>query len=397
MTWKVFVMTETKREENINSNNIDSKERGRIGARSGLVGIFCNIVLFVIKMIAGLLGGHISVLVDAFNNLTDMASSVVTLAGFKIAGKPADKEHPYGHGRMEYIAGQIVSFVIMIVGATLLRSSIEKIIKPEPVIFTITAVVILVCSIGIKLWMWGYNRTVGKRIDSETLTATAQDSLNDSIATTAVLVSMIVEAATGVSIDGWAGAGVAVFIIVSGIISCRDTMAPLLGSMPSKELTDEIRQLALSEENIIGVHDLMIHDYGPGRRYVSLHAEIPASMGIMAAHDLIHKAENKIRKNTDCDVTIHMDPVERDDKETIRLKTLVSKILYTMDKSFRIHDFRILQREPKKLISFDVVIPGDHKEDASVIAEKIKGAIKMWEPDVSAEITVDRLFEWVAG
>ena len=390
-------MTETKREENINSNNIDSKERGRIGARSGLVGIFCNIVLFVIKMIAGLLGGHISVMVDAFNNLTDMASSVVTLAGFKMAGKPADKEHPYGHGRMEYIAGQIVSFVIMIVGATLLRSSIEKIIKPEPVIFTITAVVILVCSIGIKLWMWGYNRTVGKRIGSETLTATAQDSLNDSIATTAVLVSMIVEAATGVSIDGWVGAGVAVFIIVSGIISCKETMSPLLGNMPSKEITDEITRLALSEENIIGVHDLMVHDYGPGRRYVSLHAEVPANMGIMAAHDLIHKAENKIRAATDCDVTIHMDPVERDDKETLRLKALVSRILYTMDKRLKLHDFRIIQRQPITIISFDVVIPDAVKEEPSSYVDRIKEAIKLWEPGIEAEITADRLFVKATG
>ncbi len=390
-------MTETIREEIINNKNIDSKERGRIGVRSGLIGIFCNIVLFVIKMIAGLLGGHISVLVDAFNNLTDMASSVVTLAGFKIAGKPADKEHPYGHGRMEYIAGQIVSFVIMIVGATLLRSSIEKIIKPEPVIFTITAVVILICSIGIKLWMWGYNRRVGKRISSETLIATAQDSFNDCIATTAVLVSMIIEAATGVSIDGWAGAGVAAFIIVSGIISCKETMSPLLGNMPSKEITDEITRLALSEENIIGVHDLMVHDYGPGRRYVSLHAEVPANMGIMAAHDLIHKAENKIRAATDCDVTIHMDPVERDDKETLRLKALVSRILYTMDKKLRLHDFRIIQREPSKIISFDVVIPEGNREDPSSYVDRIKDAIKLWEPDIEAEITADRLFVKATG
>ena len=377
-------------------NGQEAENRSKTGVRSGLIGICCNILLFAIKLVAGILGGHISVLVDAFNNLTDMASSVVTLAGFKIAGKPADEKHPYGHGRMEYIAGQIVSFVIMIVGATLLRSSIEKIIRPEPVIFTLTALVILLCSIGIKLWMWGYNRKVGTRIGSETLIATAKDSLNDSIATTAVLVSMIVEAVTGVSIDGWAGAGVAIFIIISGIISCRDTMAPLLGAMPSKELTDEIRRQALSEEKIIGVHDLMVHDYGPGRRYVSLHAEVPASMGIMAAHDLIHKVENKIMANTDCDVTIHMDPVEKDDKETIRLKTMVSKILYTMDKDLMIHDFRILQREPKKIIYFDVVIPGDRKDDSSVVAEKIKNAINTWEPEIETQITIDRLFEKTA-
>lgn len=380
------------RKENKRNKNIDSGERRRMGVRSGLIGIFCNIMLFAIKIIAGIFGGHISVMVDAFNNLTDMASSVVTLAGFKIAGKPADEKHPYGHGRMEYIAGQIVSFVIMIVGATLLRSSIEKIIKPEPVIFTIAALIILICSIGAKLWMWGYNRRVGKRINSETLLATSQDSLNDCIATSAVLVSMIIEAVSGAHIDGWAGAGVAVFIIISGIISTRDTMAPLLGAMPSKELTDDISYIALSENGILGVHDMMVHDYGPGRRYVSLHAEVPASMGIMEAHDLIHKVERQIRRDTDCDVIIHMDPVERGDKETVRLKALVSKILYTMDKELKLHDFRILQRKPSTVVSFDVVIPDTNKEDPARLAQRIRSAIKMWEPGIEAEITADRLF-----
>ena len=221
----------------------DARAREKIGVRSGMVGIICNIVLFVIKLIAGMLGGHLSIMTDAFNNLTDMASSVVTLVGFKLSGKPADEKHPYGHGRLEYIAGQVVSIVIMVVGAMLLKTSIEKIIRPEPVIFTVTAIVILIISIAMKMWMWAYNARAGKRIGSEALMATAKDSRNDCIATSAVLVSMIIEALTGAHIDGWAGAGVAVFIIVSGIFSCRETMAPLIGSMPSKELVDAIRKM----------------------------------------------------------------------------------------------------------------------------------------------------------
>ncbi len=370
----------------------DIRIREKVGVRSGLMGICCNILLFVIKLIAGLLTGHLSIMADAFNNLTDMASSVVTLAGFKLAGKPADEKHPYGHGRMEYIAGQVVSIVIMVVGAMLLKSSIEKIITPEPTTFTVTALVILIVSIGIKLWMWGYNVRAGHKIGSEALLATAKDSRNDCIATSAVLASMIVEALTGVQIDGWAGAGVAAFIIISGISSCRDTMEPLLGSMPSKDLVDDIRNTALSQENIIGVHDIIVHDYGPGMRYVSLHAEVPAEMGIMAAHELMHKTEKKIRETTDCDVTIHMDPVETGDKETLELKALVSKVVYTMDKRLRMHDFRILQREPQRVVSFDVALPADAKDIEPDIGERIRGAIKMWDPELEADITVDRLF-----
>ncbi len=381
-----------KKKDISDTKDTEEKSRESQGVRSGLIGIFCNILLFVIKLIAGILGGHLSVMVDAFNNLTDMASSVVTLIGFKLSGKPADEKHPYGHGRMEYIAGQIVSFVIMIVGVTLLKSSIEKIIKPESVIFTVTALIILIVSIGIKLWMWWYNMHVGRKIGSETLIATAKDSRNDCIATSAVLVSMIIEALTGVKIDGWAGAGVAVFIIISGVLSCRDTMEPLLGAMPSKELVDNIRKIAFSEKDIIGVHDLMVHDYGPGRRYVSFHAEVPAHIGIMAAHDLVHRTENKIISETDCDVTIHIDPVENKDEETNRLKSLVSKIIFTIDKRLRIHDFRILEREPRKLISFDVEVPENVKVDGSDLGEQIRKAIRMWEPDVDAQITVDRLF-----
>lgn len=370
----------------------EARAREKIGVRSGMVGIICNIVLFVIKLIAGMLGGHLSIMTDAFNNLTDMASSVVTLVGFKLSGKPADEKHPYGHGRLEYIAGQVVSIVIMVVGAMLLKTSIEKIIRPEPVIFTVTAVVILIISIAMKMWMWAYNARAGKRIGSEALMATAKDSRNDCIATSAVLVSMIVEALTGAQIDGWAGAGVAVFIIVSGIFSCRETMAPLIGSMPSKELVDAIRETALSQENVLGVHDIIIHDYGPGMRYVSLHAEVPAQMGIMAAHELMHKTEKRIAEATDCDVTIHMDPVEMGDEETLRLKATVSKIIYTMDKRLRLHDFRILQREPKTIISFDVALPEDGKSIDPDIAGRIREAIRRWEPDIEADITIDRLF-----
>ncbi len=376
----------------LDPENPDARARERVGVRAGLTGICCNIVLFAIKLFAGLLGGHISILADAFNNLTDMASSVVTLAGFKISGKPADEKHPFGHGRMEYIAGQVVSIVIIVVGASLFRSSLEKIIHPEPSVFTVIALIILIISVGVKLWMWVFNLKTGKKIGSETLIATARDSFNDVIATSAVLVSMIIEAATGVQLDGWAGLGVAVFIIISGIMSWKDTLSPLLGAMPPGEMTDEIKEMAMSEDGILGVHDMMIHDYGPGRRYVSFHAEVPEELGIMAAHDLIHKVEGKVRDRLDCDVTIHMDPVEVGDVETRRLKAMVARIIYTMDRGMRIHDFRIIQREPVKTISFDVDLPSDSKADPEELSERIRKAIKVWEPGIESEITVDRLF-----
>ena len=373
----------------------DAGVRRRYGILSGSVGVACNLCLFFLKLITGLATGYISITADALNNLSDMASCIVMLIGFKAVGKPADRKHPYGHGRTEYIAGQIVSFAIIFMGISLFRTSVEQIISPVRSEFNAAIVVILCVSIAVKMWMWMFNREIGRQMSSPSVIATARDSLNDCIATGSVLICLIIEHFTGVALDGFAGAGVAVFIFVSGIISCKETMDPLLGAMPSEETMDSIRSAVLEDKCILGVHDMMVHDYGPGRVYATLHAEVPAGLGIMAAHDIIHAAEKRVTDAVGCEISIHMDPVENADKETIELRKMVSKILRTMDPKFKMHDFRVLNRglagENKK-ISFDVVVPDDSKEDENVIRERIAHSIKMWEPDCEADIMIDRLF-----
>ena len=366
--------------------------RQSYGIMAGVTGVVCNISLFIIKLIAGLITGHISIVADALNNLSDMGSSVVTLIGFKLAGKPADKDHPFGHGRIEYIAGQIVSFAIIFMGITLIRESVAKIINPEETIFTAVAVVILVISIAVKFWMWHFYRTIGKRIGSVTLSAAATDSLNDCIATSAVLVTMIIEAATGVKLDGFAGTGVAIFVIISGILSCKETMDPLFGKMPEKGTLEEIEKAVRYDNRILGVHDIVVHDYGPGRMYCTLHAEVPSDMSIIQAHEAAHAAENRVANAVGCEITIHIDPVDCNDEVTNELKDFAVKIVKTIDPTLEIHDFHVLKRPPNPKISFDVAVDDDSRKDCDKLAEQIENAIYQWAPEITAEITIDRHF-----
>lgn len=384
----VLIKRFVKRSEDVR----DSTVRRDYGILSGFVCIACNILLFLMKIITGLATGYISITADALNNLSDMASGVVMLIGFKAVGKPADVKHPYGHGRFEYVAGQIVSFAIMFMGVNLFKESVQSIISPVQAQFNAAVIVILVISIVVKTWMWYFNRTVGKKIDSASIKATAQDSLNDCIATGSVLVCLIIEQFTGARLDGFAGAGVSIFIFISGIMACRETMEPLLGKMPTQETIDTVKKEVMADENVIGVHDIMFHDYGPGRVYCTLHAEVPANLGIIAAHGVIDEAEKRVVKALGCEVSIHMDPVEINDEETNRLKGVVAKVIRTIGPDIKLHDFRILQREPVTKISFDVVLPDDSKDDPSEIKERIKKSISMWEPHVESEIMIDRLF-----
>ena len=384
----VLIKRFVKRSEDVR----DSTVRRDYGILSGFVCIACNILLFLMKIITGLATGYISITADALNNLSDMASGVVMLIGFKAVGKPADVKHPYGHGRFEYVAGQIVSFAIMFMGVNLFKESVQSIISPVQAQFNAAVIVILVISIVVKTWMWYFNRTVGKKIDSASIKATAQDSLNDCIATGSVLVCLIIEQFTGARLDGFAGAGVSIFIFISGIMACRETMEPLLGKMPTQETIDTVKKEVMADENVIGVHDIMFHDYGPGRVYCTLHAEVPANLGIIAAHGVIDEAEKRVVKALGCEVSIHMDPVEINDEETNRLKGVVAKVIRTIGPDIKLHDFRILRREPVTKISFDVVLPDDSKDDPSEIKERIKKSISMWEPHVESEIMIDRLF-----
>ena len=379
-------MTEIKKKKFIKeSDSVDkATQRQNYGILAGVTGVVCNIILFIIKLIAGLITGHISIVADAFNNLSDMGSSVVTLIGFKAIGKPADKKHPFGHGRIEYIAGQIVSFAIIFMGVSLIRESIEKIISPEETLFTAVAVVVLAIS--------NFYRTIGKKIDSATLTAAATDSLNDCIATSAVLVTMIIEAATGAKLDGIAGAGVAVFVIISGILSCKETMDPLLGKMPDESTLKEIEKAVKHDNRILDVHDIVVHDYGPGMMYCTLHAEVPSDMSIIEAHNAAHAAEKRVANAVGCEITIHIDPVDQNDEEANRLKEFIQKIVKTVDESLNIHDFHVLKRPPRPKVSFDVVANDHENTDCDKLRRQIENAIHNWSPELEAEITIDRMF-----
>lgn len=271
--------------------------RKKYGALSGGVGIVCNIILFLIKLMTGIISASISVVADAFNNLSDAASSIITIIGFKLADKPADNDHPYGHGRYEYLSGLLIAFLIIMTAIELLKSSVDKIINPEAVEFSYFSVIVLVFSICLKMWMALFNKKIGKKLNASAMLATATDSLSDCIATGAVLLSLIIGYIFNINIDGYAGALVALFVFKAGIDAANDTLQPLLGQAPDPEFVKSLEEDILKEEKIEGIHDLHIHDYGPGRVVVSLHAEIPAEMNVMEAHDVIDNTEDRIKKN----------------------------------------------------------------------------------------------------
>lgn len=368
----------------------DTKVRQSYGMLGGILGIACNLFLFFFKMAAGIVAGAISIMADAFNNLSDAASSVVTLIGFKMAGKPADKEHPFGHGRMEYLSGLFISAAIMLVGWQLAMSSIDKIRHPKALNYSVVSVVILVISIGVKLWMASYNRYLGEKIQSATMKATATDSLSDCVATSAVLLSMGIGYVTTWNIDGIAGLFVSIFIFIAGINSMKDTIQPLLGQAPDKEFVKKIEQLIMSHEEIIGIHDMVVHDYGPGRVMVSLHAEIPYDMDIMKAHDIIDDIEMDIKREFHCDITIHMDPVVLDDQSTNRVKEQVLSIIKQVDDELTMHDFRMTPGPLRTNLIFDVVVPYECEQDTAQIKNEIAKQVEHMEGNYYARVQIDK-------
>ncbi len=373
-----------------NEDILNPRVREAYGLLSGGVGIGCNIFLCIIKFIAGLLTSSISITADAFNNLSDAGSSIVTFIGFKLAGKPADNEHPYGHGRYEYISGLVIAAVIIVMGFELLKTSVEKIIHPEPVEFSIASVIILIISIGIKLWMNLFNRKLGKKLDSSPMLATAADSLNDCIATAVVLISLFVSHFANVNIDGIAGALVALFVLWAGWNAAKDTLEPLLGQAPDPAFVKGIEEQILSHKGIIGIHDMHVHDYGPGRVFVSLHAEIPCDMNVMEAHDVIDNAEAQIHEMFKCEISIHMDPIAVNDEKTNRLKKLVLDIIKPLDERLTIHDFRITDGPLRTNLIFDIVLPFDFKMTDSETTEYITSELKKLNEKYYAVIHVDK-------
>ena len=335
----------------------DPEIRQRYGLLTGGVGIALNLLLSLGKFLAGVLTGSIAITADAFNNLSDAGSSVVTLAGFQMAAKRADDDHPFGHGRMEYISGLIVAGAILLVGVELVKSSVEKILRPEEIAFSWASVGILCAAILVKLWMFHFNRTLGRRIGSAAMGATAADSLSDAAATSAVLLGTLVGGLTGLHIDGWVGLLVAAFILRAGWGAARDTLDPLLGQSPDPKLVEDIEQTVLAHELVSGIHDLIVHDYGPGRRMVSLHAEVPMDADMLAVHDIIDDIERELKERFRIEAVIHMDPIATRDPRTNALKEQVAELVREVDPAMTIHDFRMTQGPHHQNLIFDVVAP----------------------------------------
>lgn len=331
--------------------------RERYGTLAASVGILSNIFLFIIKILTGLVFNSIAITADAVNNLSDAGSSVITLLAFKIAGKPADIEHPYGHARMEYISGMAVSFIIILLGLQLMNSSFQKILHPEQMTVSILTYVVLMISILTKLWQGTFNRVLGKKISSEALLATSADSMNDVFATSAVLLSTIVYQFTSIPIDGWMGMAVAVFITISGIKLVMETGNPLLGEAPDPQFIRELESSITSYDGVIGIHDLQVHNYGPGRTFASVHAEVPAHEDILVSHDIIDNIEREVGKQMGINLVIHMDPVITDDEQINQLKDQIRSLVKSIDPELSIHDFRVVSGPSHTNLVFDVVVP----------------------------------------
>ncbi len=353
------------------------EKRSIYGMVCGFVGIFFNIILFVGKLLAGIITSSISITADALNNLSDAGSSIVTLAGFKLAAQKPDSKHPYGHGRIEYLAGLAVAAVILIMGFELFRDSTGKVLHPQDTEFSYVVIFILLASILVKCYMAYYNYSIGKEIDSAAVRAAAMDSMSDCIATGAVLVTTVLNHLYGWQLDGYCGILVSLFIMYSGIQAARDSVDPLLGIEPDEEFLQQIEDISLSfDENIVGIHDLMVHDYGPGRKIISLHAEVPADSNMIQIHDVIDNLEKKLSKDLGCMATIHMDPVAVNDPEVRELKHKVADLAKEVLDAITIHDFRVVKGDTHTNLIFDMVVPFSCKctdrEMADMVADKIK-------------------------
>lgn len=373
-------------------NTADSKVRVAYGYLCGAVGIALNILLFAGKIIAGTISGSVAVTADAFNNLSDAGSSIISLIGFRLASQKPDPHHPFGHGRFEYIASLIISIIIVLMGFELGKSSFEKIVAPQAVKYSAVTFAVLGASVLVKLYMFFYNNSVGKKIDSATMRATAMDSISDAVSTGAVLISAVIAMFTNLALDGWMGLVVAAFIMVTGFKSAKETIDSLLGTPPSPEFVKQIEDMALQYDDIIGVHDMIVHNYGPGRTFVSLHAEVPSDGDIVAIHDTVDNAEREIAKELGCLVTIHMDPVDVHDEHTAQLRENVSEIIKQINPDITFHDFRVVSGPTHTNLIFDIVSPMDCGLSDQELADTIADKIHQCNESYFAVINVDKDF-----
>ena len=369
----------------------DPKVRYAYGRLASVSGLTANVLLFLAKLTAGLLSGSLAITADAFNNLSDAGSSVVTLVGFKLSSAPPDKQHPFGHGRMEYLSALGVAALIMIAGFELATSSFEKILHPEPTAVDAVTVVILAAAIGVKLWMAWFYRRIGGRIDSESLRAAAADSRNDVVCTAVVLLTSVLSLWLPVSIDGYVGTAVALFVMWSGFSVMRETVSPLLGQAPDEQFVMDIKRTVMAHEGVVGVHDLMVHNYGPGRLVMSLHAEVPSHEDILQSHDLIDRIERELGEKYHALVCIHMDPVDFDDPEVAHLRAEVVMQLAEMNESLSLHDFRVVRGETHTNLIFDLVVPFDCR-DGKAIADELARRIHEKDERLYAVITVEHAY-----
>ncbi len=332
------------------------------GRLAGVTGLICNLLLFSVKLLAGLLSGSLAIIADAFNNLSDAGSVVVTLVGFKLSSAPADRDHPFGHGRIEYLSALAVAVLIILAGFELATSAVDKILHPVAAEADLLTVLILIAAIGIKLWMAMFSRRIGKAIQSDALLAAATDSRNDVLCTSLVLISTLIGLFTDLALDGYIGLAVALFVIWSGFTVIRETVSPLLGQAPDEQLVQDIEETVLSYDGVVGIHDMMVHDYGPGRVFVSLHAEVPADRDMLHSHDTVDCIERDLLEKFNIITCIHMDPVDTDDPETLRLKELAIGELTHIDERLTLHDFRVVNGPSHTNLIFDVVVPFDYPD-----------------------------------
>ena len=374
----------------------DSMEDGALrrayGTLCGAVGIGLNILLFMGKFFAGQLSGSIAVTADAFNNLSDAGSSAVTLLGFRLAGKKPDTDHPFGHGRIEYISGLIVAGLILLMGVELAKSSFDKILHPEEVTFSVLALVILAVSVAVKLYMWFYNRRIGGKLRSAAMEATAMDSLSDAAATFAVLLATLIGKWTGLAVDGYVGLLVALFILFSAYKAAKETLSPLLGQAPDPELVQRIRDIVAEHDTVVGIHDLVVHDYGPGRQMVSLHAEVPASGDILELHDVIDNIERELHEKLHVQAVIHMDPIVTDDTEVDALRRQVAELARQVEPRMTVHDLRVVRGTTHTNLVFDAVLPLDAAITPAEAARRIREKVSELDGDNYAVVTVEHSF-----
>ncbi|NLD19426.1 MAG: cation transporter [Clostridiales bacterium] len=373
-------------------NTSDPKVREKYGKLAGVVGIVSNMLLCIMKIVIGIFSRSIAIIADGVNNLADASSSIITLLSFKLSSLPEDKDHPYGHARIEYISGLIISLIIIIIGLQLLKTSFLKVMNPEALNFSYITIIMLLVAIAVKLWQALFNKSIGKTINSLTLTATATDSRNDCISTAAVLLSLLIGKATGINIDGYMGCLVALFIIWSGIMLVKETTSPLLGEAPDEDLVNDINQIVRKSSGVLGVHDLIVHNYGPGKVFASIHIEVDADGDLMKSHDMIDNIEHIVKESLHIEFVAHMDPIKTNDPLIKELRAIISQTLVSLDGVESIHDFRIVPGPTHTNIIFDTVLSADCKLAENEILKIADDALKAIDENYFVVITFDRAY-----